>query len=138
MKVSPLLLPVFPGTIHAGRPTPAEPDQAEQINLNDLVTHPDSTFVVRSQGYSMINAFIPPNALLLVDKSLDPKNNDIIVASINGEFTIKYYRVNDRKRKLVPAKSKYKVIEIVDGMEFRIWGVVTHVIADPKSLKDVC
>jgi DNA polymerase V len=138
MKVSSLLLSVFPGTIPAGQPSPAEPDQAERINLNDLVTHPDSTFVVRSQGYSMITTFIPPNALLLVDKSLDPKNNDIIVASINGEFTIKHYRVNDHKRKLAPANSKYKDIEIVDGMDFRIWGVVTHVISDPKNLKDIC
>ncbi|TDX02082.1 LexA family protein [Dinghuibacter silviterrae] len=138
MELPVLLLPVFPGTIPTGFPSPAEDYMEERINLNDLVSHPDSTFVVRSQGYSMINAFIPPNAMLLVDKSITPKNNDIVVASVNGDFTIKYLKVNDHKQKLVPANSKYKEIEIVEGMDFRIWGVVTHVISDPKNLKDVC
>lgn len=138
MDSSTLTLPVFPGTIPAGFPSPAADYQEERINLNTLIKHPNSTFFVTSEGDSMINAFIPPKALLVVDRSLTAQNNDIVVAVVNGEFTVKYLKRNDHRCWLVPANRKHKEIPITPDMEFTVWGVVTHIISDPKNLRNVC
>lgn len=118
--------------------TPAPQTTAELIDLNTLIQHPDATFLVQHSGLSMINAFIPPDALLLVDKSITPQNNNIVLASVNGTLMIRYLKTNDYKRKLVPANPKYPETEIVAGMQFSILGVVTQVISDPGKLKNVC
>ena len=86
----------------------------------------------------MLNAFIPPKAKLLVDKSITPKNGDIVLAVLNGEFTVKYFKKNEHKCWLVPANSKYNEIEITDAMSFQVWGVVTSIIVNPNDTKNVC
>ena len=73
----------------------------------------------------MINACIPPDALLLVDKSITPQNDSIVLADVNGTLMIRYLKKNDYKRKLVPANPKYPETEITAGMPFTILGVVT-------------
>jgi len=133
------LIPVLQGKIPAGFPSPAADYQEERIDLTEkLIRHPAATFIVESEGDSMLNVFIPPKALLLVDRSLTPKNNDIVVAVLNGEFTVKILRKNDIKCWLYPANRKYKEIEITPEMNLVIWGVVTYVISNPKDLNSVC
>jgi len=122
--------------IPAGFPSPAADYMEERIDLNkELVPRPNSTFVVSCQGDSMINAFIPAKAKLVVDRSLKPQNGSIVVAVVNGEFTVKYLRKNKYKCWLVPANSKYTEIEITDDMNMQVWGVVTNIIINPTDVK---
>ena len=122
--------------VPAGFPSPALDYREERIDLTrELIRHPLSTFIVESTGDSMIGAFIPPRARLLVDRSLAPVNGNIVVAVLNGEFTVKFIRKNDHACWLVPANSKYPEIKIVAGMEMEVWGVVTHIISDTQDLR---
>ena len=122
--------------VPAGFPSPAMDCTEERIDLNkEFIKHPLSTFIIESSGYSMINAFIPPKARLIVDRSLSPKNGDIVLAVLNGEFTVKFLKKNNYKCWLVPANSKFKEIEIPAEMEMQIWGVVTHIITNPNDVR---
>lgn len=122
--------------VPAGFPSPALDYMQERIDLNkEFIPHPLSTFIIESAGYSMVNAFIPPKARLIVDRSLTPKNGDIVLAVLNGEFTIKFLKKNQYKCWLVPANSKFKEIEITAEMDMQIWGVVTNIITDVKDVK---
>jgi len=123
-------------TVKAGFPSPALDYMEERIDLNkELVKHPLATFMAKCDNDSMINAFIPPNAKLIVDKSLTPQNGDVVVAVINGEFTLKFLKKNNIKCWLIPANKKYKEIEIIPEMNFNVWGVVTHIITETKDIK---
>ena len=122
--------------IKAGFPSPALDYLEERIDLNKvLIEHPLSTFIVECTGDSMINAFIPPKAKLVVDKSLTAQNGDIVVAVMNGDFTVKFLKKNDVRCWLIPGNPKYKDIEITDEMNMQIWGVVVKVIIDPKDVR---
>ena len=126
----------FDFKVPAGFPSPALDYMQERIDLNkEFVQHPLSTFIIESTGYSMINAFIPPKARLIVDRSLTPKNGDIVLAVLNGEFTIKFLRKNNYKCWLVPANSKFKEIEITAEIDMQIWGVVTHIITNINDVR---
>ena len=126
----------YHGTVAAGFPSPAMDYMEERISLDrELIRHPLSTFLVECSGDSMINAFIPPKARLLVDRSLTAKNGDIVLAVLNGEFTVKYFKKNDWRCWLVPANSKYREILVTEEMNLQIWGVVVHIIIDTKELK---
>ncbi|MEO7522889.1 MAG: translesion error-prone DNA polymerase V autoproteolytic subunit [Ferruginibacter sp.] len=129
-------IPYYDFRIPAGFPSPATDHLEERIDLNkELVKHPVSTFIVECEGDSMLNAFIPHRARLVVDKSLTAENGNIVVAVLNGEFTIKYLRKNAHKCWLVPANSKYREIEITAEMDMQVWGVVTKIIIDPSDVK---
>ena len=122
--------------VPAGFPSPAMDYMQERIDLNkEFIPHPLSTFIIESTGYSMINAFIPPRARLIVDRSITAKNGDIVLAALNGEFTVKFLKKNDHKCWLVPANSKFKEIEITAEMDMQIWGVVTNIITTVKDVK---
>ena len=126
----------FAVSVPAGFPSPATDYLEERIDLSkELIKHPLSTFLVQSEGDSMINAFIPPKALLLVDRSITPQNGDIVLAVLNGDFTVKFLKKNNLKCWLVPANSKYREMEITEEMNIQIWGVVISVISDPKNLR---
>ena len=108
----------------------------ERIDLNkEFVPHPLSTFIIESTGYCMINAFIPPSARLIVDRSVTAKNGDIVLAVLDGEFTVKFLKKNNYKCWLVPANSKFKEIEITAEMNMQIWGVVTNIITNANELR---
>jgi DNA polymerase V len=92
-----LELPYYTSKVKTGFSSPA----------NDYL-HPLSTFIVESEGDSMKDAFIPPKAKLIIDRSLKPKNGDIVLAVINGEFTVKYLKKNPFKCWLIPANKKFK------------------------------
>jgi len=122
--------------VPAGFPSPALDYMQERIDLNkELVPHPLSTFIVESEGLSMINAFIPPKAKLIVDRSLNPKNGDIVLAALNGEFTVKFLKKNMHKCWLCPANSKFPDIEITEEMDMQIFGVVTTILIDPRNAR---
>lgn len=129
-------LPFFSTKVKAGFPSPANDYLEERIDLNKvIIKHPLSTFIVECEGDSMVNAFIPPKAKLVVDRSVKPKNGDIVLAIINGEFTVKYLKQNEFKCWLMPANKKYPEIQITPEMEMQVWGVVIHILIDPKDTR---
>ena len=119
----------FGGYVAAGFPSPASDYTEENIDLNrELAPRPLSTFYFRTVNDSMIDAHIPPGAILVVDKSRQPQNYSVVVASVDGEFLVKYF-VRDREGlRLLPANKKYKPMPITEGMDFAVWGVVTAVV----------
>ncbi|MDD6891849.1 MAG: translesion error-prone DNA polymerase V autoproteolytic subunit [Bacteroidales bacterium] len=126
-----VLVPLATDAVKAGFPSPSENYLAPEIDLNDLlIQHREATFYVRISGDSMTDAGILDGDLAVVDKSLAAKDGDIVIAFVNGEFTIKQFRIEkDRTRGwLVPWNDRYPRIEVNADDDFRIWGVVTHVI----------
>ena len=85
----------------------------------------------------MIDACIPPKSILVIDKSLTAKSGDIVVAVVNGGFTVKYIKFEGNKCFLIPAnKNKgYPIVEVTAEMEMEVWGVVTNVVISAKDLK---
>lgn len=122
--------------VKAGFPSPALDYMEERIDLNKTyIRHPLATFLVECTGDSMTGAFIPPRARLIVDRSLEPRNGDIVLAVIHGEFTVKFLKKSDFKCWLLPANEKYPDIEITPEMNLEVWGVVTAVISETNDLK---
>lgn len=135
-KLPPAEILSFSFKVPAGFPSPAMDYMEERIDLNKVfIQHPLATFLIESEGTSMINAFIPPKAKLIVDRSLTPQNGDIVLAVVNGEFTVKFLKKNDYKCWLCPANSKFPDIEITEEMNMQIWGVVTTILTDTKDVK---
>ena len=85
----------------------------------------------------MKDAFIGDPSRLVVDKSLRPQNNDIVLAVVNDEFTVKYYRTDNHEVTLYPANERYKPLRIIDGMTFYVFGVVTFTIIENRQLNRV-
>lgn len=124
-----LTIPFFQQAISAGFPSPADDEMVEQLNLNELlIKHPSATFFLRVSGQSMVQAGIHHNDILIVDRSLEPKHGKIVIASINGELTVKRLSIEGKKAKLVAANASYPPIDITEEMDLRIWGVVTGVV----------
>jgi DNA polymerase V len=120
---------LFTCPVNAGFPSPAADYVEENLDLNvHLVRHPAATFFVRAEGDSMTGAGIFNGDILVVDRSLNAKNRNVVIAVVNGEFTVKRLCISDGSVSLVAENPKYKPIAIMDGMDFRIWGVVTYVI----------
>ncbi len=122
--------PLYEESVQAGFPSPAEDYLEGTLDLNELFIHrPSSTYIVRVAGDSMIEAGIFEGDLLVVDRSLDPKNNDIIIAEIDGEFTVKrFVRKDEHSIILQPANINYSPIIITDDRQFLLWGVVVGVL----------
>lgn len=115
--------------IHAGFPSPAADYMTQAIDLNrELVRHPAATFYGRVVGDSMIDAGVEEGDILVIDRSLDPRDGDMAVCFIDGEFTLKYLKFKENGMLLVPANDKYPSIEVDEGTDFKMWGVVTYVI----------
>ena len=116
-------------SINAGFPSPAEDHVDVSLNLNDyLVKHPSSTFYIYVKGDSMIGSGIYDGDLMVVDRSLEPKSNNVVVAVIDGEFTVKKIYKNKNQIYLLPDNKNYKPIHIKEGMDFQVWGIITHSI----------
>ncbi len=115
--------------IHAGFPSPATDYMTQAIDLNkELVKHPAATFYGRVVGDSMIDAGVEEGDILVIDKALEPRDGDMAVCFIDGEFTLKHMKFHEGGMSLVPANEKYPVIEVTEGTDFVMWGVVTYVI----------
>ncbi|MFW5719816.1 MAG: translesion error-prone DNA polymerase V autoproteolytic subunit [Candidatus Dojkabacteria bacterium] len=124
-----LKLPLFLNAIPCGFPSPADDYVDRDLDLNEyIVRHPASTFFLKAQGKSMIDASINEEDILVVDKSLEAKHNDIVIASLNGEFTIKRLVKQDGKVSLLPCNSDFNPVTVRPDDDLVIWGVVTHII----------
>jgi DNA polymerase V len=122
-------LPLFPTGISAGFPSPADDYIEDRIDLNiELIRNPSSTFFGRVNGDSMINAGIGDGDLIVIDKSIEPRDGSIVVCVIDGEFTVKRFQKINGEILLVPENEKYKAIKITNENDFRVWGTVTYTI----------
>ena len=126
--------PVFLDKVSAGFPSPATDYMENKLDLNEyLITHPAATFIVKASGSSMVNADIYSGDLLVVDRSITPKNNNIVIASIFGDLTVKKLKKKEKSFFLVSANEEYPSIEVKEEMECFIWGVVTYIIHETAS-----
>lgn len=124
---TPSYLPLFISRVPAGFPSPADDYIEADLDLNEyLVKHPSATFLARASGDSMTRAGILNGALLVVDKSLTPKDGSIVIAAINGELTCKILDITHRM--LRAANPSYPSIALDDEMDLLIEGVVVHAI----------
>ncbi len=121
--------PLFLESVSAGFPSPADDYLEKRLDLNDyLVQNPTATFFVRVTGDSMLNAGIHGNDILVVDRSLQPKDGNIVIGVIDGELTVKRLVLDGEKIWLYPENEIYQPIRITKEMNFEVWGVVTNVI----------
>ncbi|MEO1134599.1 MAG: translesion error-prone DNA polymerase V autoproteolytic subunit [Cyanobacteria bacterium J06639_1] len=122
-----LPLMVFP--VEAGFPSPAEDYVEGKLSLDKhLIKNPVATFFVRVVGESMLNAGIHPGDLLVVDRSVEPRDGKVVIAIVDGELTVKRLRLERDRLLLAPENPNYPVMEIGELTDFEVWGVVTNVI----------
>jgi DNA polymerase V len=124
---------LFTGEVTAGFPSPAEDFDKIKIDLNKIfIKKPLSTFLVKSVGDSMINAGIFSGDTLIVDRSLKPQHNLVVVAYMGGGFCVKRLITKAGRSYLFSENPKYKPVDISDREDVQIWGVVTYVIHNPN------
>lgn len=134
-NITPILMRYMQATVTAGFPSPAADYMEEEIDFNQyLRPRPSATFVIRVKGDSMVDAHIPDNSLLIVDRSVKPTSNCIVIAVIDNEFTVKRFIKNSSGIRLMPANEKYKPIPITEHMDFKVWGVVTQIIINAHAV----
>lgn len=125
----PLVLPMPLACVRAGFPSPAEDFTVNRLDLTQLlVTHPQATYLLRVSGASMHDAGIDDGDILLVDKAIKPKHGDVVVAVVDGEFTVKTLYQRAGRLKLKAANPTFADIVPKDGQTVEIWGVVTSSI----------
>lgn len=123
------LPPFMEHTAVCGFPSPAEQYSQGALDLNELlVKRRAATFFVRADGDSMLGAGIRPGDILVVDRSIEAAPGMIVIACVNNEFTVKFLRSDGERFYLEGANRKYSPITFSDGMELRIFGVVTSCI----------
>ena len=126
-KITPL--PLVGANVKAGFPSPADDYIEDKLDLNEhLVAHPNATFYVRVSGESMLNAGIQDGDTLIVDRSLEAHNDDIIIATLDGEFTVKRLIYRASQPWLIPCNPAFSEIKLSEDIDTVIWGVVTSVI----------
>ncbi len=129
LEMVPTPLPLYSSKVSAGLPSPADEHIEKRLDPSEfLIDRIDSTFFVTIQGYSMIDAGLLPGDKAVVDRAKLASVGDIVLAVLNGEFTIKTLsRHKSGAPRLLPANSsgEYSPIEITEDMQFEIWGVVT-------------
>jgi len=124
-----LKLPLVTAKVAAGFPSPADDYIDDAIDLNEtLISNPIATFYARVQGDSMVKAGIYDGDLLVVDKSIPCEDKCIVVAMVNGDFTVKRVKIVGDQYYLIAESDDYLPIAITSDMDFEIWGVVTSVI----------
>ncbi len=122
-------LPFFTTTVQAGFPSPADDYLEGALNLNEhLIRRPAATFFLRVLGESMIGAGIHSGDLLIVDRSIDPIDGRIVIAIVDGDLTVKRLSKKRGRIHLISENSCYPPIEIREGQNLQIWGVVLHAI----------
>jgi len=122
--------------VPAGFPSPADDYFQKSLDLRELlIEHEEATFFIRASGDSMIDFQIHDQDVLVVDRSLKVLDGDIVVAAVNGEFTVKQYSNKGGQIKLRPGNAKYPEIELKDGSELIVWGVVTWNLHDCLKIR---
>lgn len=136
-EVTDVSLPFFDNVkVAAGFPIPLDNDErAQNIELLQMLCpNPESCYLIRVQGDSMIDADIRSGDIVIIDKSnRNPSDSEVAMCELNGEYTIKRIRRRQGEMRLVPANPDYPEIEIKKSDDFSVWGVVTYVIHKPKS-----
>ena len=121
--------PLFLSKVPAGFPSPADDYVESKLDLNEhLIKHKAATFFVKVTGDSMLGAGIHDGDMLIVDRALEAQNMSVVVAVVNGEFTVKRIKKENGRIWLMPENSKYEPMEMLEGSELEVWGVVTNVI----------
>jgi len=124
-----LRLPLVRDSVAAGFPSPAEEFVDSRIDLNEyLVGNRMATFYVRTRGDSMVGAGILNGDLLIVDRSLEPRDGQVVVARVDDGFTVKRWRRKGTRQFLVPENPDFAAMEMTGDRSFEIWGVVTYAI----------
>ena len=122
-------IPYALSTVSAGFPSPADDFKEIRISLDkELVKNQEATFYARVDGDSMIGAGLEDGDLLVIDRSLYPENGKIAICLVDREFTIKRIKKEKNRLYLMPENKKYKPIELKEGNELVIWGIVEYVI----------
>jgi len=127
-----LNIPLYSPRVSAGQSRFASAAQGYELDSLDLnqryVVNPPATFLVRCEGDSMMNGGILPGAVLVVDRSIKPKSSHVVVAEVDGEFLVKTLYKRGNVIRLLSENPAYPAIELKEGQELVIWGVVTAVI----------
>lgn len=117
--------------LRAGFPSPAADYAGDKIDISqEIVRHPETTFYARIQGDSMKDAGIFDGDLVVVDRSLEPRDGDFVAACVDGEFTLKEYRFDPETNTvmLIPHNDQFPVIRVAEEESFVVWGVITYSI----------
>lgn len=121
-------IPLFTELVRCGFPSPAQDYVERRIDLNEyVIQHPSSTYFVRAAGDSMVDGGISDGDLLVVDSACQPAHGDIVIAAIDGEFTVKQLQLHPVVQ-LNPMNSAYSPIRINCEETLDIFGVVTYII----------
>lgn len=126
-------VPLFGHTVRAGFPSPADDYVADTLDLNDhLMPRKEASYLIRAKGDSMLGAGIHDGDILVVDKSITAADGCVVIALLDGQFTVKTLEKKRGKIRLMPANPEFQPIELKDEQELQIWGVVTNVIHSLK------
>ncbi len=129
MPLSYLPLPLFLSSIRAGFPSPAADFTENSFNLNQfLIKHPAATFYLRVSGDSMVGAGVYSGDIIIVDRAIEARPGQVVVAVVDSEFTVKRLCKIKGKLYLSPENPDYSPLEIKPDMSFLVWGVVTCVL----------
>ena len=124
-------IPLYSSKVRAGFPTPGDDYVESYLDLNKrYIQTPAATFFVIASGDSMSNAHIHEGDMLVVDRSIPATHGKIVIAAVNGELTVKRLSAINGRIQLVPENDKYKPIDITEGHDLIIWGVVKHIMKD--------
>lgn len=117
--------------VSAGFPSPAQDYSEPELDLSKILQpNPTSTYIIRIKGNSMEEANMPDGCLAVVDRSIKPVSGKIVVAVLNGDFTVKRLVKAGRNWVLHPENPFYKPMLITEEMDFQVWGVITHTIVE--------
>ena len=126
-------LPLVLSRVSAGFPSPADDYVEGHLDLHELTgALSPSCYWMRAEGESMVGAGILSGDLLLVDRAVEPQNGDVVVAAVDGELTVKRFLRRGRRTALLAANPGYPAIELADGQELVVWGVVTYVLHNAR------
>ena len=132
--IYPMFLTFYKEAVECGFPSPARDFTEGTIDLNEeLIPRPNSTFIVRARGDSMIGSGIYPGDLLIVDRSLSPRSGSIIIAVLDGELSVKGLKLNNGQVTLSSSNPNYSDVIVSEEMDFTIWGVCTNVVHNLTS-----
>lgn len=121
-------LPLYLSRVAAGFPQPGDECIEKKLDLNDLIEHPHATFFARVSGNSMCGTGIFDGDIVVVDRSLEVVVGRVIIAVVNGEMLIKRVNKQGDRLFLLAENPDYPPLEVTDGMDFQVWGVVTNVV----------
>lgn len=133
----PVPVPLALCRVRAGFPLPADDGYTGALDLSVYVgADPSSTFYVRAEGDSMVGDGIFDGDLLVVDRAVEPRHGDVVIAAVDGELTVKRFVRRGRRAALLAAKAGFPPIVLREGQDLVVWGVVTHSVRQHRRHRD--